>query len=293
MAIPQLSSYPMPQTGDFPKNKVGWAFSPERAVLLIHDMQDYFLRFYGENSALVDQLVTNIKALRAFCKSRRTPVVYTAQPTNQSDQDRGLLNDMWGPGLNAHPQLQQIAQALTPEGDDTVLAKWRYSAFRRSPLEQLMKDAGRDQLVICGVYGHIGCLTTALDAFMRDIETFMVGDAIADFSLEDHLTTLNYVAGRCGVVIGADALIGKDATPLTREEIETRVLGLIDVERERFDPDENLIDYGLDSVHAMALVTEWRKRGVDIGFVELAENPTLNRWWALIEQKLAARRNRI
>lgn len=287
MAIPSLSSYPMPQVGDFPKSKAGWAFAPERAALLIHDMQEYFVRFYGESNPLVDELTANIKALRAALKAQRAPVIYTAQPGSQSAEDRGLLNDMWGPGLNAHPELQQIVQALAPDGDDTVLAKWRYSAFRRSPLEQMLKEAGRDQLVICGVYGHIGCMTTALDAFMRDIKPFMVGDAIADFSLEDHLATLKYVAGRCGVVVGVDSLIGKGA-PLTREEVEARVLALIEVEKEGFDPDENLIDYGLDSVQTMALATEWRKRGVDIGFVELAEKPTLNHWWALIESKLAA-----
>lgn len=288
MAIPRLPTYPLPRPEDFPKNKVGWTFAPERAVLLIHDMQDYFLHFFGEESPLVAQLVANIAALRAFCKSRGVPVVYTAQPIDQSPKDRGLLNDMWGPGLNAHPQLKDVAAALAPDSDDTVLVKWRYSAFQRSPLEQMMKDWGRDQLLICGVYGHIGCLATALDAFMRDFETFVVGDAIADFSPEDHDMTLRYVAGRCGGVVGTDALIRAPAPPLTRAAVEARVRTLISLDGEIFDPNENLINYGLDSVRVMTLVTEWRKLGVDVGFVDLADHPTLEGWWALIERKLSA-----
>lgn len=288
MAIPRLSAYPLPRPEDFPKNKVGWTFAPERAVLLVHDMQDYFLHFFGEESPLVAQLVANVAALRASCKSRGIPIVYTAQPADQSPKDRGLLNDMWGPGLNAHPELKNIAAALTPESDDMVLVKWRYSAFQRSPLEQMMKDWGRDQLVICGVYGHIGCLATALDSFMRDFETFVVGDAIADFSAEDHDMTLKHVAGRCGVVVGVDALIGAAASRLTRADVEARVRTLISLDGESFDPNENLMNYGLDSVRVMTLVTEWRKLGVEIGFADLADNPTLERWWALIERRLAA-----
>lgn len=67
-----------------------------RAALLIHDMQEYFLNFWGENSAMMEKVVANIAALRDFCKQNGIPVYYTAQPKEQSDEDRALLNDMWG-----------------------------------------------------------------------------------------------------------------------------------------------------------------------------------------------------
>lgn len=46
MAIPRIASYPMPQVQDFPTNKVNWTIDPNRAVLLVHDLQQYFLDFY-------------------------------------------------------------------------------------------------------------------------------------------------------------------------------------------------------------------------------------------------------
>lgn len=69
---------------------------PQRAALLIHDMQQYFLNFWGEDSALIKQVVENIANLRRYCKQQDIPVFYTAQPNQQSDEDRALLNDMWG-----------------------------------------------------------------------------------------------------------------------------------------------------------------------------------------------------
>jgi len=291
MAIQSLASYAMPGPDSFRINKVNWSFAPERAALLIHDMQDYFVGFYGEESPLVDQLVSNIRRLRAFFRAHGAPVIYTAQPIEQSDEDRGLLNDMWGSGLNAQPHRRKIVEPLLPDAGETVLTKWRYSAFKRSSLAEMMKDMGRDQLAICGVYGHIGCLSTALDAFMHDIKPFMIANAIGDFSLEDHLMTLNYVAGRCGMVVGVDDVLAARNThsaPLTREDLKKQLLSALDVEESDFDPDENLIDYGLDSVRVMMLVTEWRKLGIDVGFDELAKKPTLNGWWDIIDRRLAA-----
>ncbi|STV78239.1 isochorismatase [Klebsiella michiganensis] len=59
------------------------------------------------------------------------------------------------------------------------------------------------------------------------------------------------------------------------------MLPLLDESDEPMD-DENLIDYGLDSVRMMALAARWRKVHGDIDFVVLAKNPTIDAWWALL-----------
>jgi len=278
MAIPKLQGYALPAAADIPDNKVNWSFEPARAALLIHDMQDYFVNFWGDNCPMMQQVVANIAALRDFCKQHNIPVYYTAQPKEQSDEDRALLNDMWGPGLTRSPEQQQIVSELAPDEADTVLVKWRYSAFHRSPLEQMLKETGRNQLLITGVYSHIGCMTTATDAFMRDIKPFMVADALADFSREEHLMSLNYVAGRSGRVVLTQELLPLPASKAALREI---ILPLLDESDEPLD-DENLIDYGLDSVRMMALAARWRKVYGDIDFVMLAKNPTIDAWWALL-----------
>ncbi|WP_312122928.1 isochorismatase [Kosakonia cowanii] len=278
MAIPKLQGYALPAAADIPDNKVNWSFEPARAALLIHDMQDYFVNFWGDNCPMMQQVVANIAALRDFCKQHNIPVYYTAQPKEQSDEDRALLNDMWGPGLTRSPEQQQIVSELAPDEADTVLVKWRYSAFHRSPLEQMLKETGRNQLLITGVYSHIGCMTTATDAFMRDIKPFMVADALADFSREEHLMSLNYVAGRSGRVVLTQELLPLPASKAALREI---ILPLLDESDEPLD-DENLIDYGLDSVRMMALAARWRKVHGDVDFVMLAKNPTIDAWWALL-----------
>ncbi|MGQ7110175.1 isochorismatase family protein, partial [Escherichia sp. TWPC-MK] len=115
MAIPKLQAYALPESHDIPKNKVDWAFEPQRAALLIHDMQDYFVSFWGENCPMMEQVIANIAALRDYCKQHNIPVYYTAQPKEQSDEDRALLNDMWGPGLTRSPE-QHNASAFDANG---------------------------------------------------------------------------------------------------------------------------------------------------------------------------------
>ena len=114
MAIPKLQAYALPESHDIPQNKVDWAFEPQRAALLIHDMQDYFVSFWGENCPMMEQVIANIAALRDYCKQHNIPVYYTAQPKEQSDEDRALLNDMWGPGLTRSPEQQKVVDRLTP-----------------------------------------------------------------------------------------------------------------------------------------------------------------------------------
>ncbi len=83
---------------------------------------------------------------------------------------------------------------------------------------------------------------------MRDIKPFFVADALADFSREEHLMALKYVAGRSGRVVMTEELL---PLPASKAALRALILPLLDESDEPLD-DENLIDYGLDSVRMMA-----------------------------------------
>jgi trans-2,3-dihydro-3-hydroxyanthranilic acid synthase len=196
VSIPTISAYQMPRRSDLPADVATWRPERTRAALLIHDMQKYFLDFFPPGQAPVVDLLANIARIRQRCSEIGVPVHYTAQPGGMTDQQRGLLRDFWGPGMTTSQEHRDIVGALAPDDGDRIFTKWRYSAFHQSDLLECLSEQGRDQLIICGVYAHIGCMMTASDAFTNNIQAFLVSDAVADFSLADHLMALDY-AGRC------------------------------------------------------------------------------------------------
>ncbi|QLH21590.1 isochorismatase family protein [Streptomyces sp. Rer75] len=204
--IPSIDSYPFPTADDLPRNTAQWTLSPDRAVLLVHDMQRYFLKPFPD--AVRGELVRNAAAVRRWAAAHRVPVAYTAQPGGMNEKDRGLLRDFWGPGMRPHPDDREVVEELAPAAGDWQLIKWRYSAFFRSDLLERMQAAGRDQLILCGVYAHVGVLMSAVDAYTNDIQTFLVADAVADFSAEYHRLALRYAAERCAMVVTAKEVVG-------------------------------------------------------------------------------------
>ncbi len=287
MAIPKIASYSLPGLDQFPTNKVNWTIDPNRAVLLIHDMQEYFVNFFDTRAEPVPSLKQHIKALKAAANQAGIPVIYTAQPANQDPKERALLTDFWGPGLSEETA---ILPELAPQQGDLELTKWRYSAFKKSPLLDYLKEKGRDQIIITGVYGHIGILSTSLEAFMLDIQPFVIGDAIADFSSEDHRFTLNYIVGRAGAVKSAAQAIEEISLPvsdaLSLKSMQKDVAELLELEVEDVEPEENLLFLGLDSIRAMTLLEKWKAKGADVSFAQLMENVTLQEWWQLIEPRV-------
>jgi bifunctional isochorismate lyase/aryl carrier protein len=288
MTIPRIASYSMPKPSTLPSSKTNWLPQANRAVLLIHDMQEYFLDFFDREQEPIPTLLHNIRALKAACDVAGVPVVFTAQPAEQSLDQRGVLQEWWGAGVTAHPQRAAVLPVLTPhDGQAMVLDKWRYSAFQKSDLLHRMREQGRDQLIVCGVYAHIGCMLTVAEAFMNDIQTFMVGDAVADFSAEEHQMALRYVSQRCGVVMAqqavTDALSGNTGLPLSLEALRAQVASVLQFEPNELLLDDNLIHAGLDSIRLMTLVERWQKAGRKLSFVQLGAKPTLLDWWGILQ----------
>ena len=73
-----------------------------------------------------------------------------------------------------------------------------------------------------------------------------------------------------------------DALPTTVDELHEQIADVMDEPADSFGPDDDLMEVGLDSIRLMILVERWRSGGVRIGFVELAEQPTVNGWWQLM-----------
>ena len=205
MGIPPIPAYPLPGASELPDNTAGWQPEPDRAVLLIHDMQRYFLRPFADDLRV--PLVSNVAGVLDRCRAHGVPVAYTAQPGGMTEEQRGLLKDFWGPGMTTGPVDREVVEPLTPAPDDRVYTKWRYSAFFKSDLLADMRALGRDQLIVCGVYAHVGVLMTAVDAYTNDIQVFFVADGTADFSEDYHRLALSYAAQRCAVVCTAKEVL--------------------------------------------------------------------------------------
>jgi trans-2,3-dihydro-3-hydroxyanthranilic acid synthase len=203
--IPDIAAYPLPTSADLPKNVVDWTVDPRRGAVLVHDMQEYFLRPFPE--VMTGQLVRNTAAVLDRCRELGMPVAYTKQPGSMNPRQRGLLADFWGAGMESAPADRDVPEPLAPSWLDGVFTKWRYSAFFNTDLLSWLRRHGVDQLVVCGVYAHVGVLMSAVDAFTNDIQPFLVADAIADFSAEDHRFAMEYAARNCAVVGTAEDLL--------------------------------------------------------------------------------------
>ncbi|NMO90454.1 phosphopantetheine-binding protein [Actinomycetospora sp. TBRC 11914] len=74
-----------------------------------------------------------------------------------------------------------------------------------------------------------------------------------------------------------------DATAaLTPERIRADVAEALGEPPEDLDEADDLLDRGLDSIRLMSLVERWRAEGAEVGFIDLADTPTLEAWTRLL-----------
>jgi len=70
---------------------------------------------------------------------------------------------------------------------------------------------------------------------------------------------------------------------LTLDRIRADVADCLGEEAADIPVDENLVDYGLDSVRVMALLERWRREyDIKADFADLAERPAVEAWAALL-----------
>lgn len=175
---------------------------PEKTALLIVDLQNDFLDpkgAYGragvsspEIAALPDRVLPVANAMRA-CGGWIVSTQFTLVPGKNGEPfispHLKKLRPFLGKGDFAPGSRgQALIDSLQPA--DLSVEKVAYSAFYMSRLEWVLKKAGIETLVFCGIVTNGGVATTARDAHVRDFHTIILSDGCAGHRQQVHQNTI-------------------------------------------------------------------------------------------------------
>jgi nicotinamidase-related amidase len=155
-----------------------------RCALLVVDMQDEFVRPGWTSSWIpaATEQVPKIRQLIVHCRSKKIPVIYTAFRATHRYLDRPLTGSLMPnrfPHLGEDPEWfreGRIWHEIAPEEEDIILFKPSYGAFYDTPLETILRNLGKDTIIICGTLTNYCCGTTARQGYERGFRVIVGSD---------------------------------------------------------------------------------------------------------------------
>ena len=175
-----------------------WEFERDRSVLLVIDMQNDFVL---EGAILEVKEARNqipkIKKLIDKCHELDVPVIYTIQETDPvfCKLEVAAFPPLMETGMRIGTKGYQVIDELTPEPDDIIVRKRRFSAFYQTDLELILRNIRgtanpADTVIICGTVTNICCESTARDAYFRDFKVVFGTDVCSANTPESQAATL-------------------------------------------------------------------------------------------------------
>jgi nicotinamidase-related amidase len=105
----------------------------------------------------------------------------------------------FAPGSWGHRLVDELQPA------DLLIEKIAYSAFYVTRLEWVLRKAGIDTLLICGIVTNGGVASTLRDAHVRDLRTILMTDGCAAFSREANERAIGDLSTVAGTMTCAEA----------------------------------------------------------------------------------------
>ncbi|MEU8986140.1 isochorismatase family protein [Streptomyces sp. NPDC048558] len=202
MTPASIFPYVMPTPAMLPEGTTGWTLDPGRVALVVLNLQRRFVRVLDQEGAPVAQLLANTARLVRAAHTAGAPVIHSVPAGSRGPAL--YVRRPAGTDGPADRDGEAFAEQVEPRTGDAVLTARKHSAFARTRLDSRLRDLKRDQVVITGLFARVGVLMTAADAWVQDLEPFVVADAIADASAGSHEFALEWVADTCGVVTSTD-----------------------------------------------------------------------------------------
>jgi len=191
------------------------SIAPRSSALVVVDMQRTFLEPGGAMFVeAAEAVIPVVAATAAICRESGMLVVWTRMSHEfmrgggypemfpqhfEADGTPKLRRGI--PGFELHP-------ALGAAPTDIFIDKFKYSAFAGTNLSSILRQAGRDTVVVAGIATNVCCESTARAAFAEDFRVAMLSDATATGNAEAHTAALKTVGLAFGCVLSLAQLKG-------------------------------------------------------------------------------------
>jgi nicotinamidase/pyrazinamidase len=167
-------------------------------ALIIVDMLNDFIDekgalYCGETArSIIPFLEDRLKTYR----NRKDLVVYLQDSHDEEDKEfekfpKHSVAGTWG---------SEVVPELSPQTDETVIPKKRYSGFYGTDLEDVLKFANVDEVEVVGVCTSICVMDTVGGLANRDYKIIVPVNGVADFDPEFH----EFAIKRMKQLYGAD-----------------------------------------------------------------------------------------
>lgn len=195
-------------------------FRRTEAALLLVDYQRGFLHSEGFVAAQGRDVSPCADAARhgyGLARAARAAgmlVIWTRHVLRSDLADGGLLTTELRPRLGELGALAlgtadiEIPEEAGVTPQDVVIDKPRYSAFFGTSLDMLLGARGIRALVVGGVTTSMCVETSVRDSAQRDIRTFVVREAVADFDIARHRASLSAMEFGFARIIGTNQALG-------------------------------------------------------------------------------------
>lgn len=163
----------------------------EKSALLVIDMQKFFLDPVSPTFTCGGiAILNNIKQLIESFRKAGSPVIYTCHVHHPFGIDAGIMKWWWEGMCKEGTEESKVHDELTPNPNEKIIYKHRYSAFYNTDLETILRCQGIEDIVITGIMTNMCCESTARDAYYRDYRVFFTADATGSINEEMHTASL-------------------------------------------------------------------------------------------------------
>ncbi|WP_333773485.1 cysteine hydrolase family protein [Streptomyces sp. IBSBF 3136] len=204
---------------------------PKRTALLVVDMQDEFVQPgwspYWVPAAT--RMAPRLRRLVERCRSASVPVIWTIFDDTHLGLDRPKAL-RYLPHADAdwrRPGPAEVWDQMGRQPDEALIRKPSYGAFYDTPLDTMLRNLGRDTVIVRGTLTNYCCGTTARQAYERGYKVVFGADVTATDDESRQEPELAVLRKGFALVLTAEEITNQLATADARpqEEADTADVG--------------------------------------------------------------------